>query len=498
MRFDGPRRPLIERTMTAKARTAKPVSDAVLRRLVAAAGPGNYLDEPKDIAPYCQPWRDGWPGRSRLVLKPRSTEEVAALVAICAETRTPIVPLGGNTGLTGASQPHDDESEVVLSTERLNRTREIDLLNDTITVEAGVILAEVQRQADAANRFFPLSLGAEGSARIGGNLSTNAGGIQVLRYGNARALVLGLEVVLASGEVWNGLKGLRKDNTGYDLKHLFIGAEGTLGIITAAVLKLFPKATARETAFLSVADAGGAVRLLGFLRERLGEAITSFELMSRACVEWTVALVDKTPRYEHPLPGNHPWHVLMEVTGQGAADSLREPLETALAAAMESGHLADATIAQTSEQARRLWQMREDLVMMQQKLGPGIKHDVSVPVSKVAEFLERADAAMQAAYPGVRLVAFGHAGDGNIHYNPIAPADWAGGPFYGERERVNRIVHDIVVGLGGSISAEHGIGRLRMDENAHYKSPVEIELMRALKLSLDPHNIMNPGKVVRV
>ena len=489
--------------MTTTARLAKPVSADVLARLEQVAGPGNYLDKPEDIHPYCQPWRDGWPGKSPLVLQPRTTAELAALVKVCAATRTPIVPLSGNTGLTGASQPHDDMSEVVISTERLNTVRDIDLLNDTITVEAGVVLAEVQRQAEAANRFFPLSLGAEGSCRIGGNLSTNAGGIQVLRYGNMRALVLGVEVVLASGEVWDGLRGLRKDNTGYDLKHLFIGAEGTLGIITAAVLKLFPKPTARETAFAAVPDPATGVRLLGFLRERLGEVITSFELIERPCIDWTVELVDKTPRYEHPLPdpsqgGNHAWYILMEVSGQGAADSLREPLETALGAAMEAGLVGDAVIAQTSAQGRRLWQMREDFSIMQQKLGTGIKHDVSVPVSKVPEFIARADAALAKAYPGIRFVTFGHAGDGNIHYSPVGPATWEGKRFYAERETVNRIVHDIIADLNGSISAEHGIGRLRMDEMAHYKSAVEMDLMRSLKRTLDPDNILNPGKVVRV
>jgi FAD/FMN-containing dehydrogenase len=484
--------------MTPSRCDAKPVSAATLTRLKQVAGEGNYLDSEADIAPYCQPWRDGWPGRSALVLKPRSTQEVAALVKACAETRTPIVPLSGNTGLTGASQPHDDLSEVVLSTERLNRIRDVDLLNDTMTVEAGVVLAAVQRRAEEENRFFPLSLGAEGSCRIGGNLSTNAGGIQVLRYGNARALVLGLEVVLASGEVWNGLRGLRKDNTGYDMKHLFIGAEGTLGIITATVLKLFPRPSARETAFLAVPDPATSVRLLASLRERLGEAITSFELIAKPCIDWAVGLVDKTPRYEHPMPGSHAWHVLMEVTGQGAADSLREPLETALAAAMEKGLIADAVIAQTGEQAKRLWQMREDFGIMQQRLGTGIKHDVSVPLSAVAPFIERADAALARAYPGIRFVTFGHVGDGNIHYNPVQPPDWEGKRFYAEREKVNRIVHDIIADLNGSISAEHGIGRLRMDENAHYKSPVEMEMMRAIKRTLDPDNIMNPGKVVRV
>jgi FAD/FMN-containing dehydrogenase len=481
--------------MTSERRPARPVTQAAIDRLKAVAGEGNFLDQPADIAPYCQPWRDGYPGKSPLVLKPRSATEVAELVKVCAETGTPIVPLGGNTGVTMGSQPHDDMSEVVLTTERMNKVRDIDLFNDTMTVEAGVVLADIQRRADEAGRLFPLSLGAEGSCRIGGNLSTNAGGVQVLRYGNTRALVLGLEVVLADGTIWNGLRGLRKDNTGYDLKQLFIGAEGTLGIITAAVLRLFPKPTARETAFLAVPDPAASVRLLAFLRQRLGETITSFELIGRPCVDHWAELVAGA---EHPMPAPHAWHVLMEVTGQGAADSLREPLEEALSAAMEQGLVADAVIAQTSEQGKRLWQMREDFAIMQQRLGSGVKHDVSVPVSKVPEFIARADAALEKAFPGMRFVTFGHVGDGNIHYNPHAPLNVDGKRFYAEKEKVNRIVHDIIADLDGSISAEHGVGRLRLNELEHYKSRTELDLMRTLKRTLDPKNILNPGKVVRV
>lgn len=469
-----------------------PVATAVIERLKAAVGPAGYLDDPSDIAPYCKSWRDDFSGAVPLVLRPASTEEIAAIVCICAETDTAIVPQGGNTGLTGASQPGPEMNEVVLSTSRLNHVRAFDFENDTITVEAGVVLAEVQRIAAGHDRLFPLSLGAEGSAQIGGNLSTNAGGTQVLRYGNARNLVLGLEVVLPDGRVWNGLRGLRKDNTGYDLKHLFIGGEGTLGVITAAVLRVFPRPTAIETAWLGLRSPEDAVKLLGHVKSRLGERISAFELMQRRIIDFLLAGV---PGHEDPMPG-HPWYVLAEVSGQGAPDSLSEPFTQALTEAMESGLVADAVVASSGAQSRRFWKMREDFAEAQKGAGPGIKHDVSVPVSRIPEFLRRANAALEAAYPGIRDCAFGHVGDGNLHYNPVAPLGWRGPPFSGERRRVNRIVHDIVAGLGGSISAEHGIGRLRLEENQQYKSAVELDLMRTIKRALDPANIMNPGKLV--
>ncbi len=377
----------------------------------------------------------------------------------------------------------------------MKQVRAIDLANETLTVEAGVILAEIQRLAAEHNRLFPLSLGAEGSCQIGGNIATNAGGTQVIRYGNTRNLVLGLEVVLPDGRIWDGLRGLRKDNTGYDLKQLFIGSEGTLGIITAAVLRLFAMPTATATAWLAVPSPSAAVELLSFMKSKLGEQISAFELMQRSIIELLIAGV---PGHSEPMREPHDWYVLIEVSGQGAPGCLDDPFAEALSEAMGRQLVEDAVIATSGAQAKRYWRMREDMAEAQKVSGVGIKHDVSVPVSKIAEFIMRCDAALAMAYPGIRHCAFGHVGDGNMHYNPLAPLSWDGTKFAGERERVNRIVHDLVVELGGSISAEHGIGRLRLDENERYKGPVELDLMRTLKRALDPSNIMNPGKTIRV
>jgi FAD/FMN-containing dehydrogenase len=471
-----------------------PISAEAIERLKAGVGRTGFLDDPADMAPYCTSWRDNWVGRVPLVLRPQSTQEVAAIVQICAEHGIAIVPQGGNTGLTGAAQPHEDMSEVILSTSRLKRVRAIDTVNDTITVEAGVVLKEIQSAADRADRLFPLSLGAEGSCQIGGNISTNAGGVQVLRYGNMRNLVLGLEVVLPDGSIWNGLRGLRKDNTGYDMKQLFIGAEGTLGIVTSAVLRLFPKPTASETAWIAVESPAAAVALLGLVRARLGDAVSAFELIRRSLVDFLLAGV---PGHEDPMRAVHPWYVLMDVTSQGPPGSLHGPLAEALAAAQEVGLIRDATIAASGTQAAKLWKMRESLPEAVISAGGAIPHDISVPLSRIPEFIERADAAVAAAYPDIRLCAFGHVGDGNMHYNPVRPLDWDTPRFRAERERINRIVHDIVVDLGGSISAEHGIGRARLAELEHYKEPAELGMMRAVKRALDPKGIMNPGKIVR-
>ena len=470
-----------------------PIAQPILDRLKAVAGPGGYLDKPEDVAPYSKSWRGNWQGASPLLLRPRTTEELAAIVQLCAETSTAIVPQGGNTGLTYGGQPGSGMNEVIVSTARMTAIREIDLKNDTITVEAGVVLQEIQRKAADVNRLFPLSLGAEGSCQIGGNISTNAGGIQVLRYGNTRNLVLGLEVVLPDGQVWNGLRGLRKDNTGYDLKQLFIGGEGTLGIITAAVLKLFPRPSDSQSAWIAVASPDAAVALLGLMREALGESVSSFELISRPTVELLLAGV---PGSSDPLSAVHPWYVLTEITGQGTPGSLAEPLARVLAQALEKEIASDAVLATSGEQARKLWKMREDIPFGVQAAGGAIPHDVSVPLSRITEFIRRADVAMKRAYPEVRFCCFGHVGDGNLHYNPVRPLDWTFEQFNAERPAVNKIVHDIVVDLGGSISAEHGIGVVRLEENLRYKSPVETELMLRIKRALDPNNIMNPGKVV--
>jgi FAD/FMN-containing dehydrogenase len=479
--------------MQANTEKLNTVPAAVLERLKAAVGPKGYTTDPDEIAPLCQSWRDNWRGWVPMVVRPANTAEVAAVVAICAETGTPMVPQGGNTGLTGGSQPHDTGAEIILSTTRMNRVREIDTVNNTMTVDAGCILASLQDAASDADRLFPLSLAAEGSCQIGGNLSTNAGGTQVLRYGNARNLVLGLEVVLPDGRIWDGLRGLRKDNTGYDLKQLFIGAEGTLGIITAAVLKLFPKPTEIQTALVAVPDPAASLSLLSRATEAVGEQVTAFELIQRRAIDFVLSNVPGVP---DPLEQSYPWYVLMEISGQGPPDSLRDTVEGLLGGGLEDGEVLDAVLAANRAQGQALWKIRESIPEAQNHEGQSVKHDVSVPLSRIAEFIERADQALAAAYPGVRCVAFGHIGDGNIHYNPAQPLGERGADFAKEYGAVNRIVHDLISELNGSISAEHGLGRLRRDEARRYKSDVEMDLMQTLKDALDPTNIMNPGKVV--
>ena len=481
--------------MPSTSRPTQPVAPEVVERLKSVVGRAGYLDDPSDIAPFCKSWRDGWIGRVPIVLRPQTTEQVAAIVRICAQMRVGIVPQGGNTGLTGGGQPHCDLSEVVVSTSRMSRIRAIDTINDTMTVEAGVVLKEIHNAASRAQRLFPLSLGAQGSCQIGGNISTNAGGVQVLRYGNTRELVLGLEVVLPNGSVWNGLRGLRKDNTGYDMKQLFIGAEGTLGIITAAVLRLFPMPSASETAWIGLASPAAGVALLAHMRTRLGDTVSAFELICRPIIDLLLAGV---AGHEDPMRSIHPWYVLMEVTSQGPPGALHEPLSEALVDAHTAGLFADALIAASGAQSAKLWSLRESLTEAQASAGGSIAHDVSMPVSRIPEFIERADKALAAAYPGLRPCAFGHVGDGNIHYNPVRPLAWDGARLRSERFGINRIVHDIVAELGGSISAEHGVGRARLAELARYKQPVELEMMRAMKRALDPDGIMNPGKMLSV
>jgi FAD/FMN-containing dehydrogenase len=453
----------------------------MLRDIVGAA---NVLTAPQDTRPYFTDWRRQYTGSAECVVRPASTAEVARVVELCAAQGVAIVPQGGNTGLSGGSVPTGQGREIVLALGRMNRIRELDRLNDTITVEAGCVLANVQRAADEAGRLFPLSLAAEGSCQIGGNLSTNAGGVNVLRYGTAREQVLGLEVVLPDARIWNGLRGLRKDNTGYDLKQLFLGAEGTLGIITAAVLRLHPKPSASATAWIALETAAAAMELLAFLHERLGERLSAFELLARNCVEAVLAFA---PGTQDPLAQPHPWYVLVEIADSGEEQPLRERVEKALVEAAERGALADAALAQSGEQARALWRIRESVPEAQ---FTNVKHDVSVPISKTAEFIERAAARLVARYPDVRIYAFGHVGDGNIHYN-VGPER-----LVAERAAVNRIVYDTVAELGGSISAEHGLGQLKRDEIRAHKSPLELELMRRLKETLDPKGVMNPGKVL--
>jgi FAD/FMN-containing dehydrogenase len=433
-----------------------------------------------------------------MLVRPATAAEVATVVKICAETRTALVPQGGNTGMMGGATPFEHGGEILLSLARMNRIRALDPLNYTITVEAGCILANVQKAAEDADRLFPLSLGAEGTCQIGGNLSTHAGGVQVLKYGMMRDLVLGLEVVLPDGRVLEALRGLRKDNTGYDLKQLFLGAEGTLGVITAAVLKLFPRPRTTETALVAVRDPTAAIELLSRLRAGTGDAVTAFELISRTALGMVLAHIPDTM---DPLAKPYDWYVLTDCASGDAGAGLREAVETTLASAIEDGLAYDATLAASAQQAKAMWRLRDSITEAQKPEGGSIKHDVSVPVSWVADFIAEATSTIARAIPGCRPVTFGHVGDGNIHFNVSQPADEPHeGPvraaFLARWDEINRLVHDIVLRMNGSISAEHGIGRRKLNELAHYKSPVELELMRLIKRSLDPHNIMNPGKVV--
>jgi FAD/FMN-containing dehydrogenase len=465
---------------------------SLLSSLKSIVGEQNVLTAEADVAPYVTDWRDAYHGRARAVVRPSTTAEVSAVVRCCAEHRAPIVPQGGNTSLCGGATPHASGGEIVLSLTRMSRVRAVDASNATLTVEAGVPLARVQMAADEAGLFFPLSLAAEGSCTIGGNLSTNAGGTAVLRFGNARDLVMGLEVVLADGRVWDGLKGLRKDNTGYDLKQLFVGSEGTLGIITAAVLKLFPKPRASSTAFAGLADVDAAVSLLGELKQALGDRLTGFELMSDVCIAVTR---NEFPAFADPLPG-HRWYALIQADDPAADSPLAAQLEAALAAATEREIARDAVIAQSQAQSDALWALREHIPEAQRRAGANLKHDVSLAVSRIPAFLRESEKRLDAAFPGVRYVVFGHLGDGNLHYNLSRPVDMAADTFLAQRSRANRIVYDLVTELGGSFSAEHGIGQLKREELTRYKPEVEVELMRRIKRALDPGDLLNPGKVV--
>ncbi len=465
-----------------------------LARIKEIVGPKGWIaGDDTDGAPYLAEQRGLRSGRAALIVRPCSTEEVSEVVAVCNEARLPVVPQGGNTSLVGAAIPDETGGAILLSTARMNRIRSVDPANDTIAVDAGCVLADIQKAAEDVDRLFPLSLGAEGTCRIGGNLSTNAGGINVLRYGNARALVLGLEAVLPDGRVWDGMRALRKDNTGYDLKQLFIGAEGTLGVITGAVLKLFPRPRAVETALVGVRDPTAALALLNRARGALGDTVTGFELMPRIAFDFGERHVEG---FADPMPDRQPWTVLIEVSGSRAGPGLRADFEAMLGEAAEAGEAADAVLAESEEQRRRLWLLREGIVEAQKYEGGSIKHDVSVPVSKVAEFVVTATAEVEAAMPGVRVVAFGHLGDGNVHFNLSQPEGADREHFLAQWSRMNRVVHDIVAAMGGSISAEHGIGVTKREELAHYRDPLELELMRAVKAALDPRGIMNPGKVL--
>ena len=461
----------------------------MIAELRGLLGDRHVLTAADDVAPYCTDWRGRYSGSALCVVLPGSTEEVAAVVRACTAVGVAIVPQGGNTGLCGGATPVG--GEVVVSLRRMNRIRAIDADNNSMTVEAGCTLHAVQEAAQEADRLFPLSLAAEGSATIGGNLSTNAGGVQVLRYGNARELTLGLEVVLADGRIWDGLRALRKDNTGYDLKHLFIGAEGTLGLITAATLKLFPRPRTHATAWVAVSDPAAAVHLLGRLRDAAGDNVTAFEIVGRPALELVLRHI---PNARDPLLGKPAWQVLIELSG--ARENLSAALEQALEAAAEDGIVDDAVLAASEAQTAALWALRENVSEAQKIEGVSIKHDIAVPVSRIAEFIARADAALLAAFPEVRIVCFGHIGDGNLHYNQSRPDAQSNSDFIAQTGAVNRIVHDLVHELGGSISAEHGLGQLKREEVLRYKSATEMDMMRAVKHALDPRGLMNPGKLL--
>lgn len=458
---------------------------------LASTFSGRLITDAADMAPFVVDWRKRWFGKAVAVAQPDTTEDVATVVRWCATNNLPIVPQGGNTGMSGACVPDDSGHALVLSLTRLNRMRAIDPLNNTMTVEAGCILQNLQEVAAEKGRLFPLSLAAEGSCTIGGNLATNAGGVAVLRFGNARELCLGLEVVTAQGEIWNGLRGLRKDNTGYDLRDLFIGAEGTLGVITAATVKLFPLPAAKVTAWAAVATVHDALRLLEKAQAKLGASLTAFELLTQPCIE---LLGEQLPALRWPLESRATQAVLLELSDAESEANGRAALETLLEGAFESGLVTDAAIAANLTQSREFWSLREHMTEAQQRAGKNIKHDISVPISRIADFVASTNAEFEKQYPGVRMIVFGHLGDGNLHYN-VSPSKGATGENFAQIEAaVNRIAHDAVNAFGGSVSAEHGLGVLRRGEAARFKSPVELAMMRSIKQALDPKGIMNPGK----
>lgn len=456
-------------------------------------GPKGYLDTPQDIEPYLHEARERWTGKTALVARPRTTDEVSKVMAICNDAGTAVVPQGGNTGLCGGAMPDGSGTQIILSLSRLNNIRALDAGELTMTVEAGCILADVQDAAKEQDCLFPLSLAAEGSCQIGGNIATNAGGINVLHYGTARNLVLGLEVVLPDGRIWDGLRSLHKDNTGYDLKQLFIGAEGTLGVVTAAVCKLFPHPKQRATCLAALTNLDDCVPLLRAARAGTGERVTSFELIPRIGLDFVIAHMEGCA---DPLSQAAEWYVLIELSSPDGSEDLSAKLESFLARALEDGQITDAVVAASEAQAQNLWRLREHISESQKFEGGSIKHDIAVPVGSIPAFIREASAAVEAAVPGIRPVPFGHAGDGNVHFNLSQPLGGDRDAFLARRGKINEIVHGVLAAFGGSISAEHGVGQHWVDALGRHKSPVEMDLMRTLKKTLDPNGIMNPGKVV--
>ncbi|MFD1695192.1 FAD-binding oxidoreductase [Roseibium aestuarii] len=463
-------------------------------RLAAMIGAANVLTTPEQKAPYLTEWRDKFPGKTPMVLRPGTTAEVSQVLTYLYAHDIRSVPQGGNTGLVGAQIPRESGDEVVVSLSRMTRVRDVDPDGYTMSVDSGVVLQQVQEEAEKVDRLFPLSLGSQGSCRIGGNISSNAGGTAVLSYGNTRDLVLGLEVVLPTGEVWDGLRTLRKDNTGYDLKQLFIGAEGTLGVVTGAALKLFPRPRKLEAAFVGLPSAEAALKLFSLARAQAGPVLTGFELMPRIGMEFCLAHL---PGARAPLSATHPWYVLMELSSGSEAFPIHDLLEAILTEALSAGHATDAAIAQSVAQVSDFWRLRHGMSEVQKKEGGSIKHDVSVPVASIPAFLNEAIAAVEALLPGCRPVPFGHLGDGNIHFNISQPVGADKEAFLARWDEVNDLVHGIVHSYRGSISAEHGIGILKRDLLTRVKSPLELELMHRIKAAFDPKGLMNPGRLLR-
>ncbi|CTQ45086.1 FAD-binding oxidoreductase [Roseibium aggregatum] len=462
-------------------------------RFAEMIGAANVLTSPDDQAPYLTEWRDLYQGVTPMVLRPGSTEEVSAVMTYAYQNDLKVVPQGGNTGLVGGQIPQETGDEIVLSLSRLNKVRAVDPAGFTITAEAGVVLETLQNEAENVDRLFPLALGAQGSCQIGGNISTNAGGTAVLAYGNTRDLVLGLEVVLPTGEIWNGLRALRKDNTGYELKQLFIGGEGTLGIITAAALKLFPRPKKLEAAFVGLPDPHAALKLFTLAKAQAGPVLTGFEIMPRVGVEFCLRHLEGA---RDPLEGEHAWYVLMELSSGSEAFPVRDLMESILGEAFEEGLVEDAAFAQNLTQVQDFWHVRHGMSEVQKPEGGSIKHDVSVPVASIPDFLDKAMAAVEDFVPGCRPVPFGHIGDGNIHFNVSQPVDADKEDYLAKWDEMNTIVHGIVGEFGGSISAEHGIGRLKRDLLKDVKQGIELDLMKRIKDAFDPKGLLNPGRVL--
>ncbi len=461
----------------------------IVEQLKEIVGPSGWTSDAAELEPHLSEWRDTWHGSTLLMVSPDSTDKVAEVVRACAQAGTAIVPQGGNTGLCGGAIPDQTGKQVLLSLSRMDRIRSVSAQDYSIVAEAGCTLASIQQAAEDVDRFFPLSLAAEGSCQIGGNLSTNAGGINVLRYGTARAQALGLEVVLPDGTVWSGLRTLRKDTAGYDLKQLFIGAEGTLGIITAASLRLYPAIRNPETALFAVESPDAAVDLLAALRAEFSDQIQAFELIPQRAVRY---VLEHIPQTSFPLDQESPWFVLLETARESTGDDFEQLLMTL----HQSSLITDAVIAKNRSEANDLWRLRHSISESQKKEGASLKHDIAIPIADVGNFIRVAEAAVTREIPGIRVVAFGHVGDGNIHFNLSQPKEWAAADFLKEGPRLASLVYDVVDSFGGSISAEHGIGQAKREQLVQYRGETETGLMRAVKAALDPKNIMNPGKVI--